>query len=226
MTGPATDSRTETDAPPAKKGPWRRTVDVFRQILQIDDTPESIARGVALGVFIAMTPTVGIQMIIVTIVNTICRANRLAGLVMVYISNPVTMLPIYWFDYQVGRLILGQKSISHSQFEKIFELRGPNLVARLQSFVENLAQFSFDVAGPLFLGGIIVGLVCGIPAYPLTLAILRRHRARKARSSGDDPTEDDSEAPEETSPEQTRPEETSPEETGTAAAATDSEERS
>ena len=53
MTGPATDSRTETDAPPAKKGPWRRTVDVFRQILQIDDTPESIARGVALGVVVA-----------------------------------------------------------------------------------------------------------------------------------------------------------------------------
>ena len=37
MTGPATDSRTETDAPPAKKGPWRRTVDVFRQILDHAD---------------------------------------------------------------------------------------------------------------------------------------------------------------------------------------------
>lgn len=148
----------------------------FRRILQIDDTHESVARGVALGVFVGLTPTVGVQMLIVAILNTLCRANRLAGLLMVYISNPLTMIPIYWCDYQVGRFILGQPSISKERFEKIFALEGPNIVAKTQSFVSNLAEFSWDVAGPLFLGGFILGALFALPSYPLTLALLKKYK--------------------------------------------------
>lgn len=153
----------------------------FARILQIDDAPEKVALGVALGVFVGMTPTVGIQMIIVAIVNTIFRANRLAGVLMVYISNPFTMLPIYWFDYQVGRLFLGSPSIAREDFEKIFALEGSNLFAKLASFVENLAVFSWDVAGPLFLGGVIVGAALGLPSYPLTLTLIRRYRSLREK---------------------------------------------
>jgi uncharacterized protein len=160
------------------RGIWRLFA-VFRKILQIDDTPESIAKGVALGIFIAMTPTVGLQMILVVIVHSFAKANRMAGIVMCYLSNPATMLPIYWADYQVGRLLLGQPAIPRETFNKIFALEGPNLLMQLKSFVENLMEFSWDVAGPLFLGGMIMGFFCGMPAYPVTLKIIRRHRERK-----------------------------------------------
>jgi uncharacterized protein len=161
------ETREPTERTPAKPG-------LLRRLLQIDDSAESIARGVALGVFVAMTPTVGVQMIIIAIVNTVCRANRLAGLLMVYISNPLTMVPIYWVDYQVGRWLLGQPSISHEDFAAIFEVAGPNLLSRLGSFVERLGAFSWEVAGPLFVGGVLVGAVCALPSYTVTLWALRR----------------------------------------------------
>jgi len=175
---PAPEADSET-APATDEAPPKGFMAMLRGLLQLDDSPESIALGTSLGIFIALTPTVGIQMILVTVVNTIFRANRLAGLVMVYISNPITMLPIYWFDYQVGRLLLERPGISRGEFEKIFLLRGPNLLTKLQSFVENLATFSFDVAGPLFLGGVVIGIIFALPAYPLTLRLIRQRRARK-----------------------------------------------
>ena len=71
-----------------------------------------VAGGVAMGIIIAMTPTVGIQMILVVIIHTIIRVNRLAGIIMVYISNPLTLIPIYWLDYVVGSIALNRKFIS------------------------------------------------------------------------------------------------------------------
>lgn len=165
---------------PKKPSMHARAMGLFRRILQLDDTPESIARGVALGVFVSMTPFVGMQMVIVAALNTLLKANRIAGLTMTYIANPLTFIPIYWADYQVGRVLLGQKSIPKERFETIFELRGSNLIARSLSFFENLGEFSWELAGPLILGSLIVGLVCALPSYPVTLWISRRHRARKA----------------------------------------------
>lgn len=165
---------------PEKTGIFGRMKGLFRRILQLDDSPESIARGVALGVFVSMTPFVGMQMIIVAALNTVLKANRIAGLTMTYIANPLTFLPIYWADYQVGRVLLGQDSIPKERFETIFELRGSNLIARSLSFFENLGEFSWDVGGPLILGSVIVGFICALPSYPVTLWISRRHQARKA----------------------------------------------
>ncbi len=43
----------------------------IQRILQINDTPESIALGTAVGIWLAMTPTVGIQMILMILIGTV-----------------------------------------------------------------------------------------------------------------------------------------------------------
>lgn len=153
----------------------------LRRLLQLDDTPESIARGVALGVFIAMTPTVGIQMILVAIVHTLCRANRIAGFVMVYISNPVTMIPIYWLDYAIGWLVLqpisGVEWMGYHHFAELFDLsqvHGVGAVA--MEFASRAVDLGVGIAGPLSLGGLLLGVICAVPTYPITLRLIRQQR--------------------------------------------------
>ncbi len=155
----------------------------FRRILQLDDTPESIARGTALGIFIAMTPTVGIQMILVAVVHTLCKANRIAGLIMVYISNPLTMIPIYWVDYAVGWLVLRPfvelEWHGYEHFSSIFDLgETEGLGGATREFMGRLVEVGTDVAGPLFLGGLVVGTICALPSYPITLGMVRRTRSK------------------------------------------------
>ena len=72
---------------------------VIHKILHIDDTPHRLALGVALGVFIGWTPTIGFQSALVILMALIFKANKVVGLPFVWISNPFTLIPIYWPNY-------------------------------------------------------------------------------------------------------------------------------
>ena len=150
-------------------------------ILKINDTAESIALGTAMGLVIAMTPTVGIQMVLVIILGTIVRANRFAGIVMVYLSNPFTMIPIYWLDYWVGAQVMGIPRISKETFEASFTTFGDILGdGGIWAALSFLMELKLQIVVPMFLGGTLVGLLLAAPAYPLTLGIVRAHQRRKS----------------------------------------------
>ncbi|MEM7167044.1 MAG: DUF2062 domain-containing protein [Planctomycetota bacterium] len=151
----------------------------IQRVAQINDTPESIALGATLGMFIAMTPTVGIQMILIVILNTIVRANRLAGVVMVYVSNPITMIPIYWVDYIVGVKLVGQgEALDREHFTAVFEEFADH--AGKWDWLAALSSLNTAVIVPTCVGGVFLGILCAIPVYPFTLRLVRGHQRRKA----------------------------------------------
>lgn len=149
----------------------------FGKILAINDTPESLARGTALGMFIAMTPTVGIQMILVLIINTLCRANRVAGLIMVYVSNPLTMIPIYWLSYVAGAWAMGLEVVTPARFESVFQDFAQD--ASPTGIWTALQAVNAEIIVPTFVGGGILGVALGAPLYPITLWLVRTHQRRR-----------------------------------------------
>ncbi|MEC9476107.1 MAG: DUF2062 domain-containing protein [Planctomycetota bacterium] len=158
---------------------------MWRRILQLQGSAHSIALGTAIGLFIAMTPTVGLQMIIIVLISLVIPANRLAGFIMVYISNPLTVVPIYWLDYWVGLKCLSQTGMTRQDFEtRWIEAQSKAAEAGwYEGSLELMRSFGNDVLGPMFLGGAVVGLVCALPAYPLTLKFVRQYRALKKQDA-------------------------------------------
>ncbi len=156
-----------------------------RRLLQLDGSAESIALGTAFGLFVAMTPTVGVQMIIILLISLVLPIHRIAGLIMVYVSNPLTVVPIYWFDYWVGLKCLAQEGLTRANFELMYQEAASqaNEVGWFEGGLELLRSIGNDALGPLFLGGAVVGLICGLPAYPITLRFVRRYRAMKRMGS-------------------------------------------
>lgn len=153
-----------------------------QRILHINDTPEAIALGAAVGVFIGMTPTVGIQMLLMVIVGTVIRANRLAGVAMVYISNPFTVLPIYWLDYWVGSTLLNYEYMTYEKFEATCTLFMEELnTAGLWTATLGFVTAHGEMAWAMTVGGVVLGLVFAIPVYPLTLQLVLAHRRHKAK---------------------------------------------
>ncbi len=155
----------------------------FRRVLHIKDTPESIALGVTLGTLIAITPTVGIQMLLVILFGTLIGANRLAGIVMVYISNPFTLIPIYWLDYAVGTRLLGMQPIAREAFETAV-LGSVDRLMKLEVWaaVQMLWTGNTQILWPTLVGGTLLGFLVAIPVYPITLRAVRaaqRLRAHK-----------------------------------------------
>ena len=76
--------------------------------------PEHAARGVMVGVIWGLTPTVGVQMAIVLLTWFITRRmfrwdfNVFIGFGWTWISNPLTMIPVYYVFYVTGQFLLGR----------------------------------------------------------------------------------------------------------------------
>lgn len=145
----------------------------FRAMLMLDDSSHRIALGAAIGMFIAMTPTVGIQMVIVLTLALLTRRwfrfNKVAALLAVYVSNPLTVVPIYWFSYKLGTIYF-PGSISRSEFEAIFQYDG------LQEWWASITRLFVEVGVPLVAGSLVMATCCGLATYPIMLRVIRNLR--------------------------------------------------
>lgn len=110
-----------------------------------------------------MFPLFGIQTIIGVAIALRIKGNPLMAAGGTWISNPLTYLPIYAFNYRLGCLILGRPSV------KLF-----TDVESLRSWLETGA----DVGTALMLGSFVTGSIFGILSYFISLPMIRRTRER------------------------------------------------
>lgn len=113
------NSADETEAPAGRRfGWWRQGTRLARYrlvipVLRSRHPPEHTARGVMTGLFWAMTPLVGIQMLLVLATWIACRRlfdwhfSLVLGLAWTWVTNAFTILPFYYAYYVTGQVLLG-----------------------------------------------------------------------------------------------------------------------
>ena len=174
-----------TESQTSKSPSPRSLRTLLRIILRLDDTPHSIALGTAIGMFVGMTPTVGVQMIIVLCVAFLTRPffhfNRVAAVLTVYVTNPVTLVPVYWFNYCVGTLFV-EETVTYERFASILEYKG------FDEWSTTVSHLVSDVGMPLLTGSLIVALVSSFTTYPAMIWLI----SRVSRMSDDPVTENNS----------------------------------
>ena len=163
---------------------WASPRVLLRYILMLDDTHHSVALGTAAGMFIGLTPTVGIQMMLVIAISFVTRPffrfNRIAALITVYVSNPITMVLIYYLLYRVGAIFVGG-NVTRERFREILDFSG------VSGWKDAMGALIFDVGTPLLIGTAIVPTVCALATYPLMRWLLRWFRGTET-GSGRTPT--------------------------------------
>jgi uncharacterized protein len=135
----------------------------------IEDSPHRIALGLAIGLWLAWTPTVGLQTLLVLPIVWAMRANTLAALIGIYLSNPFTFLPMYWVEYELGAMFLSDPP-TLSDFTQDGEIEG----------AMELTSMGWQMWLTMWIGGVILGFLTAIPAYFATRWFLIRARARRA----------------------------------------------
>lgn len=161
--------------------PGRRSRGLLAWLLRLRGSPRAIARGVAIGTLVAFTPSVGLQTLLAVGLATLCNANRPAAALLIWITNPLTMAPVYAFTYGVGGLIWpgpSRASVAAAVRGAAREIAALDVFALRDSLAVFLA-LGFDVLAPMLIGGVLVGGVAAAIAYPLTLATLARLRRRR-----------------------------------------------
>ena len=166
-----------------------KRVFIYR-VLHVDDTPHRIALGLAIGIFITWTPTMGFQMVLTVLVATLMRANKFVGVPFVWISNPVTALPLYGGNFYVGTCILpGEYSLDafcQSVSRAVFT--GGGWVDKIAAWWEATIDFFW----PLWTGSIVVGLALALPTYIATrwgVVRYRKHWHKKHPTAADSQTD-------------------------------------
>jgi uncharacterized protein (DUF2062 family) len=126
------------------------------RFIRLRGLPEEIAKGVALGIFIGMTPTFGFQMAIAVFFAYLLRENRLAAVLGVWITNPVTAPFIYAAEYEGGRLLLGMDRVG----------------LPTEFTWKAYTHLGWEILFPMWVGGILAGIVCGFLTYLVTLRLV------------------------------------------------------
>ena len=154
------------------------------RILHANDSPHSIALGVAIGVFVGYMPALGFQMVIAIAVALWLKANKFAAGAFVWISNPFTIVAIYYPNYVVGRAVsgflrpgdgLGPEELA-ALFESSFSWSG--LFANIHSaqFWQQLGTFAVQIGTELLIGGVIIGGILALISYFATYHFVIWHR--------------------------------------------------
>lgn len=102
----------------SKKSRWQA---IYRYLCRSSRNPESLARGVGLGLFIGFLPAIGLQVILALLVASIFNANRIVTVLGTLVTNPLTAIPVSAFSLWLGDWILPGTKLSEISL-KSFEL--------------------------------------------------------------------------------------------------------
>jgi len=110
----------------------------------------SVSKAFLVGIFWCFIP-MPFQMIAAAFVAIWFNANLPISVALVWISNPLTMPPMFYFNYLVGAFILNRPSVDY-EFQLSWQWLSDKLV---------------DVGIPLYVGSIVCAIVFSIVCYGL-----------------------------------------------------------
>jgi uncharacterized protein len=154
---------------------WRgRLLTMWQKTMSQNGAPERVALGGAIGFFIGWLPIVGVQMGVSLAVCAALRANFIASLPGVWISNPITILPMYWLINQFGALFAGRAMT--------WEGMGIIYAELIKLSIWDGTMYLFTEVGnvtlAMFIGGGIIGITNAAMVYPIVLVLVRRYQQR------------------------------------------------
>ncbi|MCP4105219.1 MAG: DUF2062 domain-containing protein [Desulfobacteraceae bacterium] len=136
----------------------------YGRLLKLRGHPREIALGFALGIFIGMSPFMGVQTAIAVSLASIFKWNKISSAIGVWITNPVTAPIVYSITYLIGGKLLG---IGKS--EKIIEgLDASRILAMLSKAPE--------IIWALIIGGIITGIPLAVFSYYFSYSAVRKYQ--------------------------------------------------
>ena len=138
-----------------------------QRLLQQEGSPGQRSRGLAAGVFAGCFPFFGLQTLLGVALASLLRGNRILAAAGTWISNPFTYVPLYWFNYTIGKRLLGDHPGG---------LDGLHGGAASSVPWNDVWSLGWAVARCVLLGSTLVGLASGMGLGLLCWLWLRRTR--------------------------------------------------
>lgn len=154
---------------------WKRKLlYYYAKIVRADGTPEYIARGWALGMFIGCLIPMSFQLMISIPLSFVIRGSKIGAALGTLITNPVSVIFIYPVQCYVGNLIIG-RSLTYKGISESLKA-----IYVDQSWSAFLAM-GWDLILSFFAGGMLFALIMTPPTYFLVKLLVLRYRSFKEK---------------------------------------------
>jgi uncharacterized protein len=137
----------------------------YAEFVSLKGEPKAIAAGLAIGIFVGVTPTIPFHTAIVALLGLLFRKNITAAYLGSWIiSNPVTIPLLYLSQYELGTRLLDMP---------------PYRLAFTDYSLLAVAQLGGRILLPLLTGGIVMAPFFAVPAYFISLKLITAVRAKR-----------------------------------------------
>jgi uncharacterized protein len=137
---------------------------IYTRLLKIRGTPHEIALGLALGIFMGLSPFLGLHTLLAIFLAFILKGNKISAAIGSWIINPLTAPFLYSLNYFIGSHLMGlQHSYSWPRDEG------------LKTFLSLLSKTP-EIIWALTLGGVVVGLPLAVTGYFLSFMVIQRYQ--------------------------------------------------
>ncbi len=140
---------------------WRKA---YERFLKIRGTPHEIAFGFAIGLFVGMSPTMGVQMPIAIFIAALLKCNKVSAAAGVWISNPFTAPVLYGMTYFIGAQLTGIQNSFHLSGDLDFH------------FLFEVLLNMPEILWALVIGGAITGVPIAIIGYYFSFSAVNRYQ--------------------------------------------------
>lgn len=156
------------------------------RILHIQDSAHRIALGAALGILIAFMPVLGLHILLAIAMAFILRANKFVAIAMVWISNPLTFVPIYYSNYLIGRMVVvcfhPEGRLNAQQVESMLaESLSPGYIITnfyTAEMWQRIGTLAMQIGLELTIGGLVIGGTAATIVYFAIRSAVRHHRLK------------------------------------------------
>jgi uncharacterized protein (DUF2062 family) len=139
----------------------------YQRFIKLRGSPHALAGGMALGLFIGMSPFFGLHVLTALALAALLKWSKITALIGVNITNALTAPLIYPLNYWVGALLAGRAD--HIQWPSAFNFG---------ELIDLLRQ-SPQIILNLVIGGIAIGLPLSLLGYGVTLKLIMLYRGRR-----------------------------------------------
>ncbi|MBE9116663.1 DUF2062 domain-containing protein [Lusitaniella coriacea LEGE 07157] len=155
-------------SPKRNQHSWLRNIRLYYyRLLRLQGSSGAIARGIASGVFAGCFPFFGVQILLGVLLATVVRGNRFAAAAGTWISNPITYVPIFIFNFKIGERLLGLHYTSLS-------------IDEIDWQSAEILDLGLAFLAPLFVGCLVTGSIAAICSYFLSSQLFKRwHQSRR-----------------------------------------------
>ncbi|MBI4667367.1 MAG: DUF2062 domain-containing protein [Nitrospinae bacterium] len=115
--------------------------------------PEPLARGLGLGLFVSVSPTMGFQWVVAALLVLIIPGNLPIALAACLLTNPLTTPAVLYAEYKIGEWIL------------TFMGSAPLPPFTMDINMSNIREIVSDLGLAIVVGSLVLGVVLGVGGY-------------------------------------------------------------